>query len=213
MSITIASTQVNTNNPFGPVLELNAPKSLYPGSLLTTTPGLALGNIAGTGIEYSNSLRVHVCDVVNEMNKDIAALKTFITTFISNLRTAIEALFDGISSNPFVEELKQKVETLKAKIKLITTAINDALDEAKVITEYVVFLRNLITEISNAPAELKILLQSCLSGAQSQLSTYQNFIPNNSAINSLKTLQTSVTTSVAAASTSITAAIALVANT
>lgn len=183
MSLTIAKTQTDQN---GNIIEVNAPKPLSTGSAFLTTPSLALGDIKNTGIQKANDARIHVCDIVAALNKDIKALKSFISGIIAKIKAAIEALLTVESQNPFVEELKQKVQSLKAKAKMISQSIKDALDEQSAITEYVTYLKNLINTISNASAEVKKLLQSCLSGAQSDLAIYQGKL-NNSALNTLQT--------------------------
>jgi len=183
MSLTIAKTQIDQN---GNIIEVNAPKPLSTGSTFLTTPSLALGDIKNTGIQKANEARIHVCDIVNELNKDIGALKSKISGIISKIKLAIEALLKALSANPFVEEIKQMIATLKAKAKLIQKAIKDALDEAKVIIEYVAYLKNLINSILNSPEELRKLLQSCLKTAQADLVTYQSQV-NNSALNTLQT--------------------------
>jgi polyhydroxyalkanoate synthesis regulator phasin len=188
MSLTIAKTQTDQN---GNIIEVNAPKPLYVGSTLLTTPALALGDIKSTGIQKANDARIHVCDIVAALNKDIKALKSFISGIIAKIKAAIEALLTALSQNPFVEELKQKVQSLKAKAKLIAQSIKDALDEQSAITEYVTYLKNLINTISNASAEVRKLLQSCLSNAQSDLAIYQGKL-NNSALNTLQTQLNSV---------------------
>lgn len=183
MSLTIAKTQTDQN---GNIIEVNAPKPLSTGSTFLTTPSLALGDIKNTGIQKANDARIHVCDIVAALNKDIKALKSFISGIIAKIKAAIEALLTALSQNPFVEELKQKVQSLKAKAKLIAQSIKDALDEQSAITEYVTYLKNLINTISNASAEVRKLLQSCLSNAQSDLAIYQGKL-NNSALNTLQT--------------------------
>jgi DNA repair exonuclease SbcCD ATPase subunit len=183
MSLTIAKTQTDQN---GNIIEVNAPKPLYAGSTLLSTPALALGDIKNTGIQKANEARIHVCDIVNEVTKDIAALKSFISGIIAKIKAAIEALLTALSQNPFVEELKQAIQTLKAKAKLIAKAIKDALDEATAIANYVAYLNNLIKTILNSPEELRKLLQSCLNNAQSDLAIYQGKL-NNSALNTLQT--------------------------
>jgi predicted nucleic acid-binding Zn-ribbon protein len=188
MSLTIAKTQTDQN---GNIIEVNAPKPLSTGSTFLTTPSLALGDIKNTGIQKANDARIHVCDIVAALNKDIKALKSFISGIIAKIKAAIEALLTALSQNPFVEELKQKVQSLKAKAKLIAQSIKDALDEQSAITEYVTYLKNLINTISNASAEVRKLLQSCLSNAQSDLAIYQGKL-NNSSLNTLQTQLNSV---------------------
>lgn len=185
MSLTVATTQIDQN---GNIVEVNPPKPLNVGSTLLSTPALALGDIKNTGIQKANEARVHVCDIVNELNKDISALKSKISGIISKIKLAIEALLKAQSANPFSEEIKQMIATLKAKAKLIQKAIKDALDEAKAIADYVKYLSDLIKSILNSPEELRKLLQSCLKTAQADLVTYQSQV-NNSALNTT-TLQT-----------------------
>lgn len=191
-NIVLAETQQDPNN-FIKIVETNPPKPIYKGdtpqSGKPTTPSLALGVTANTGLEKSNQSRIHVCDIVNEVNKDIASLKSSVSGTVAQIRTAIQAIFAGLSSNPFTEDIKQQISDIKTQAKLIEKDIRVHLNEIQAIQSYVSYLKLLIHTIETSPAELQKLLQSCLHQANSDLSTYNNKLQALSNMSSLNEKQ------------------------
>jgi predicted nucleic acid-binding Zn-ribbon protein len=174
-TIVLAETQPDPNN-FLKIVEVNPPKTNNtadsPQVGGPTTPSLARGITKNTGLEKANQSRIHICDIVNELNKDIAALKSSVSGTVAQIRAAIQALFAGLASNPFTEDIKQQISTLKTQAALIEKDIRVHLNEIKAIQTYVSYLKTLIYTIEHSPAELQKLLQSCLSQANTDLTTY-----------------------------------------
>ena len=71
-----------------------------------TTPALAR-TIAGTGIEFSNNNRAHVCDIANIIRYEIALQKLEAYGIFTVLRDAIEALTSAVSGSPIISKLHQ----------------------------------------------------------------------------------------------------------
>ena len=173
--IILAETQLDSNN-FLKIVEVNPPKPINvadsPQVGGPTTPTLALGITKNTGLEKSNQARIHICDVVNELNKDIASLKSSVSGTVAQIRAAIKALFATLSSNPFTEDIKQQISSLKTEAALIEKDIRVHLNEIQAVQKYVSYLKNLIYTIEHSSAELQKLLQSCLSQANADLAIY-----------------------------------------
>jgi iron-sulfur cluster repair protein YtfE (RIC family) len=125
--------------------------------------------------------REHNCDICAGMNKDLAIAKAEVMLFVGQLRTSIEGIFAGISSNPAVEDIKQQISAVKAKIKLVKKEIEPIQEQIKALQEYAQEMQKLIQEIQNAPAELQALLQACLAEATGSLT---------STVNDIKTIAT-----------------------
>lgn len=135
-----------------------------------TTAPLCRGVYANSSIAIADLKRQHVCSFTAKMNFDLSGLKADMLAAIKALRTQIEGLFASTQSSPFVEEIKQQVAALQAKIKLIKKEIDAQLAKLEALKEYQQELQKLIDEINSLPAELMSLYQSCLSDAQSSLS-------------------------------------------
>jgi chromosome segregation ATPase len=173
--IILAETKPDPNN-FLKIVEVNPPKTMNmadsPQSGGPTTPSLALGLTKETGLEKSNQSRIHICDVVNELNKDIATLKSSVSGIVAQIRTAIQALFATLASNPFTEDIKQQISSLKAEAALIEKDIRIHLNEIQAVQKYISYLKTLIYTIEHSSEEVRKLLQSCLTQANSDLATY-----------------------------------------
>lgn len=192
-----------------PVVIPNGPTTI-PGVVLEeqnkpSVPALARETIENTGIAVSNQNLIHVCDVVAEMDLDIAELKLKVGQFISQVRIALEALFDGLSLNPSSEGLKQQAEAIKSKIKTLQRLLKDINDELAAVQAYIKYLQDLIDYINNLPAEIQKFLSGCLSQATKDLAVYND---------KLKTLQnTTASSAVSAAVTGATTILTTTENT
>lgn len=158
----IALTDKNGQETNGPVPAANtaAPSKGEP-----TLPRLARGKVAGTTLALAALAQEHNCDICAPLNKYIATAKAEIMTFVSELRTEIEAMFSGMDSNPAVGEIKQEVTALVAKAKLLRKELQPLVDEAKAIQEYIKETQALIAEIQAASAAAQALLAGCLQDA------------------------------------------------
>lgn len=133
------------------------------------TAPLARGVFEGTALQKAYKERAHNCDICAGVNKDLAKAKAEIMLFVGTLRTSIEALFAGTSTNPAVEDVKQQISAVKARVKAIKKEIEPIQEQIKVLQEYAKKMQEIIEEIRNAPAELQALLQACLTEAISSL--------------------------------------------
>jgi len=137
--------------------------------------------LTNTGIAVSNNNRIHICDVVSEMDLGIATLKSKVSGLISQIRIAVEALFDGLSPNVATESTTQQAKVIKAKLDNLKKELKKITDQAAALQAYVNYLQDLIDMINKLPAELQKLYAGCLSAATKDLVTYTG---------QLKTLQT-----------------------
>jgi hypothetical protein len=190
--IILAKIEPDPNN-FLKIVETNPPKSIHIGDTpqlgSPTVPSLARGISKNTGLENSNQNRIHICDIVNELDKDIASLKSSVSGAVAKIRLAIKALFAGLSLTPFAEELKQKIGVLKAEADFIQNDIKTQLNEIKAVQTYIAYLKRLIDTIEKSPAELRKLLESCLKQANSDLTTYNNKLQSLNNVTSLNEKQ------------------------
>lgn len=138
-----------------------------------SVPSIARGVVKDTMQLLAAKNREHNCDVCASLNKDIASAKATIMTYVGELRTTIEAFFEGVKSDPAVEEIKQEISALKAKVKALQKEVQPLIDEVKAIQQYIQEMQALIQEIMNAPAELQALLQACLAEATGALASAQ----------------------------------------
>jgi archaellum component FlaC len=153
------------------------------------TAPLARSVFKGTALEKAYKERAHNCDVCAGLNKDLAAAKAEVMLFVGGLRKSIDALFEGTSTNPVVEDVKATISAAKAKIKAIKKEIEPIQEQVKALQNYIKKMQEIIEEIKNAPAELQALLQGCLSEATSGLTA---------AVKEVKSIQGAVTKEVTA---------------
>ena len=137
---------------------------------------MARGVVKGTMQEAAALNREHNCDICAGMNKDLAIAKAEVMLFVGQLRTSIEALFAGTSTNPAVEDIKQQISVVKAKIKMVKKEIEPIQEQIKALQEYAKEMQQLIEDIKNAPAALQALLQACLAEATASLTSTVNEI-------------------------------------
>lgn len=141
----------------------------------TVSPS-ARGVIANTPQGKAANNRSHVCNVAAVINKDVAVLKSEVMGLVKQVRTALEGLFAGTSSNPIIENAKEIVESLKAKVKIIQKELQPIIDEIRAVQEYIQYLQGLISYIQTLPAQLQTLLAKCLSEATVELGAAQKTI-------------------------------------
>lgn len=156
------------------------------------TAPLARGVFDKTALQKAYKERAHNCDVCAGLNKDLATAKAEIMTFVGDIRKTIDSIFDGTASNPVVEDIKQQIGALNAKIKLIKKEIEPIQDQIKAVQNYIKKMQEIIDEITSMPAELQSMLQSCLATATSGL---------NTAVSEMKAMTTGAVTEAAKAVT------------
>jgi archaellum component FlaC len=152
-------------------------------------PSVARGVIKETMQELAAAEREHNCDICAGVNKDIAVAKAEIMLFVGGLRTTIEGLFAGTSSNPAVEDIKQQISAVKAKVKAIKKEIEPIQEQIEAIQAYIKEMQELIAYIQSLPDELQALLQACLSEATAGITQAINEIKSTpgAIINEVKT--------------------------
>ena len=141
----------------------------------TTSPS-ARGVVSNTPQGRAANNRTHVCNVAAEINKDVAVLKSEVMGLVKQIRTALEGLWAGTSSNPVIENAKEIVESLKAKAKIIQKELEPIIDEIRAVQEYIKYLQDLIRYIQSLPAQLQALLAKCLAEATVELDGAQEII-------------------------------------
>lgn len=143
--------------------------------------------LTNTGIAVSNNNRIHICDVVAGMDLGIASLKSKVSGLISEIRIAVEALFDGLSPNIATESTTQQAKVIKAKLDNLKKELKKITDEIAAVKAYIKYVQDLIDYINKLPAELQKMYAECLSQATKDLTTYTD---------KLKTLETSTTATI-----------------
>lgn len=175
-----------------------------------TTPGIGRGITTNTLLNFSKENLAHNCDVVFPMNKDLATARLEVMAFVGSLRTSIEALFAGTSTNPVVEDITAEIKDIQAKIKLLQKEAQPIIDQAKAIQEYAKQLQALIVEIQSLPANLQKLLASCLGEATSSLASLQKSVTGTpqeilaAATSQVKDIQNQVTATTTQVSSTLT---------
>jgi hypothetical protein len=156
----------------------------------TTSPS-ARGIVANTPQGQAANNRTHICNVAVEINKDVAVIKSEVMGIVKTIRTTLEGLWAGTSSTPIIEEAKEIVLALKAKIKLIQKEIEPIIDEVRAYQEYIQYLQELVTYIQSLPAQLQALLAKCLAEATVELKAAQEVVSTltdqTAVLNELKT--------------------------
>ena len=133
-----------------------------------TTPALAR-TISGTGIEFSNNNRVHVCDIANIIRYEIAIQKLEAYGIFTGLRTAIEALTAGVASSPIVAQITLAIKTLRGYVKMIQKGVDFVNDVVLQISSYIKYVQAMIAYIVSLPAQVAAMLQQCLLELQAAL--------------------------------------------
>lgn len=153
-------------------------------------PAAGRAVLTNTGIAVSNNNRIHICDVVADMDLGIASLKSKVSGIVSQIRIAVEALFDGLSPNAASEGTTQQAKAIKAKLDNLKKELKKITDEIAAVQKYIQYLQDLIDMINKMPAELQKLYVDCLAAATKDLTKYTD---------TLKTLQTASTSTVTSA--------------
>lgn len=157
----------------------------------TTMPLLGVGYVEGTGIDFANQNREHVCDLSIEMKLYIAEKNGILKQKIQAIRDSLEALYasDGASS-PFMDQVKSIVNKLKAKLQKLKKIAEYVGKAVKAISEFIEYARNMIAYILSLPAQLAQFFAQCLQNLQKSLSDALNIqmMPiSNTSISSIET--------------------------
>ena len=133
-----------------------------------TTPALAR-TIVGTGIEFSNNNRVHVCDIANIIRYEIAIEKLEAYGIFTALRNAIEALTAGVAGSPIVAQITLAIKTLRGYVKMIQKGVDFVNSVVLEIQSFIKYIQAMIAYIVSLPAQIAASLQQCLLELQAAL--------------------------------------------
>lgn len=159
----------NKSKGFSPQSSL--PQATPPAGQVQYEPGkptlapLSRGVVANTAISQSNSNLAHVCDISLEVKYDIAKLTLSVNSTISTIRTELQALWTSSSSSPFVDEIRNEINTVKNQIKDIKKEIKNQTEPLQEIQKIVQSLQELIVYIGTLPARIATQLKGCLDAA------------------------------------------------
>ena len=171
---------------------------------VATTPKLALGQVANTGISFTNSDLAHACDVRFTLGLNLGDLFNGIFPDIGILTGAVKA-GKNAAANAIRSALNQLRELLNISIKAIVVSLNldvsgvlssafssykaivrEINEKLKKIAQYIydaAFVYYLIQDIQaiikwieTLPAEIKKIVQSCLTNFQNSLKNFGNQI-------------------------------------
>lgn len=141
----------------------------------TTMPLLGVGYVEGTGIDFANQNREHVCDLSIDMKLYIAEKTGLLKQKIQSIRDSLEGLYasDGASS-PFKDQIRSVVDTLKAKLKKLKKIADYVGKAVDALSEFITYARDMIAYILSLPAQLAQLFAQCLQNLQKSLSDALN---------------------------------------
>jgi hypothetical protein len=169
-----------------------------------TTPNLVRGVVANTGISFTNSDLSHACDVRFTLGLNLSDLLNGIFPDVGILTGAVKA-GKNAAANAIRSALNQLREILNISIKAIVVSLNldvsgvlssafssykaivrEINEKLKKIAQYIydaAFVYYLIQDIQaiikwieTLPAEIKKIVQSCLTNFQNSLKNFGNQI-------------------------------------
>lgn len=136
---------------------------------LPTTPILSRGTIVGTGIQFSNENRDHVCDVAVYIRRSMAGARFYVGQVAQAIREAIKALLKSLGFEPAAGGIANYIKSLAQYVKRLTRLISDINDAVDVFVGKVREIRAIIEYILALPANLLAMFQSCLKEAYAEL--------------------------------------------
>lgn len=149
------------------LVPLNVNDGPTPGN--PTLAPMARGVVTNTSVAKANASVVHVCDITGDVKYSIALVSLKIGETLQAIRKALSALWAGVTSSPFADEVRAVIKTIKAEIKVAQKFIKSVVDKLKVIQDVIAKLQQLISYIKSLPARLFNLLQQCLTEATASL--------------------------------------------
>ena len=159
---------LTANDTASPIVSTKTPEMQINRIGKPTTPKLSYST-EGTGIEFSNNNRVHVCDIANIIRYEIAIQKLEAYGIFTALRNAIEALTSAVSSSPIISQITQAIKTLRGYIKMIQQAVDFVNTTILEIASFIKYIQAMIAYIVSLPAQVAAMLQQCLLELQAAL--------------------------------------------
>jgi hypothetical protein len=164
----LTNATLTANDTASPIVSTKTPEMQINRIGKPTTPKLSYST-EGTGIEFSNNNRVHVCDIANIIRYEIAIQKLEAYGIFTALRNTIEALTSAVSSSPIISQITQAIKTLRGYIKMIQQAVDFVNTTILEIASFIKYIQAMIAYIVSLPAQLAAMLQQCLLELQASL--------------------------------------------
>jgi hypothetical protein len=201
----LTNSTLTANDTVTPIVSTETPAMAPIREGKPTTPALAHTTV-GTGVEWSNNNRAHVCDIANGIKYEIAMQKLKSYGVFTALRTAIEGLTSGVSGSPIASQITEAIKTLRGYVKMIQKGVDFMNEVVLKISSYIKYVQAMIAYIISLPAQLAAMLQQCLVELQSALTGALNISVSGGILGEVKGLIGDVAKlSTSAASTAATA--------
>lgn len=128
-------------------------------------PPMAREKIEETSIDKSNNNLSHVCDISNDLKKDIALVRLKFSQTMSIIRAYINELIASLGLDPSgeISKIVSFAKKLLAKIKYLNSILSEILDYKTVLLDFVRNVRAMIDYIASLPEKLARLLSDCLT--------------------------------------------------
>ena len=128
-------------------------------------PPTARGKVEGTGIAVSNDNVAHVCDITNELQKDVALARLEFSQLMDKIRKAIRALIAALGLEPSGEVSKaiSLAKALLRELKYIKDILQEISDIKTVLLDYARKVSAMIQYILSLPAKILRVVADCLT--------------------------------------------------
>jgi hypothetical protein len=129
-----------------------------------TLPPMAREKIEGTAINVSNNTQAHICDITNDLKKDVAVSRIKFSQLMNKIRAFIQELIAKLGLDPSgeISKLISLAKGLLNKLKYFRDILLEILDFREVLIEYARRVKAMIDYILSLPAKLAKLLSDCL---------------------------------------------------
>ena len=164
----LTNSTLTANDTASPIVSTETPTMKINRKGEPTTPALTF-TIKGTGVEYSNNNRAHVCDIANIIRYEIAIQKLEAYGIFTALRNAIEALTAGVAGSPIISQITSAIKTLRGYVQMIQKAVDFVNTTILEIQSFIKYIQAMIAYIVSLPAQLAAMLQQCLLELQASL--------------------------------------------
>lgn len=136
-------------------------------------PPMAREKIENTSIDKSNNSQEHVCDITNDLRKDIAIVRLKFGQLMAAIRKYIRALIAALGFDPSgeVSKLVSLAKAILRELKYYRDILLEILDYKEVLIEYARRVKAMIDYILSLPAKLAKLLADCLSNFLGAIAT------------------------------------------
>jgi len=164
----LTNSTLTANDTATPIVSTQTPSMAIVRKGEPTTPKLSYST-EGTGIEFSNNNRAHVCDIANIIRYEIAIQKLEAYGIFTALRNAIEALTAGVAGSPIIAQITLAIKTLRGYVKMIQKAVDFVNTTILEIQSFIKYIQAMVAYIVSLPAQIAAMLQQCLLELQAAL--------------------------------------------